>query len=210
MRSTPFFIAIFCHRAKIHFSLSISIWFSIKTDISRHPMFRKDAISIHPWWCPHFCLRAAVHVQAHGCVLFETDTLAKRSLWRFLYSDVSTSDPLSKLYGHKICFWLVSWPKSAPKFRFCSRSSWVIRSCLVRSSCSFSYPQHLFQCAGNVNYTFSRCESASVQLRSADCIGVVSWGTTSTKVASYRHSAPLRQGALKIDTAHLVDTGHWI
>ena len=40
-------------------------------------------------------------------------------------------------------------------------------------------------------YTFSHCESASVQLRSADCIGIVSWNTTPTKVASYRHSAPL-------------------
>ena len=40
-------------------------------------------------------------------------------------------------------------------------------------------------------YTFSHCESASVQLRSADCIGIVSWDTTPTKVASYRHSAPL-------------------
>ena len=83
-------------------------------------------------------------VQAHGCVLFETDSLAKGSLWRFLYSDISTSDPLSNLYEHKICFWLVSWPKSVPKSRFCSRSSWVIRSCLVRCSCSFCYPQHLF------------------------------------------------------------------
>ena len=59
-------------------------------------------------------------------------------------------------------------------------------------------------------YTFSHCESASVQLRSAECIGVVSWGTTSTKVASYRHSAPLRQGALNIDAVHLADTGHRI
>ena len=41
------------------------------------------------------------------------------------------------------------------------------------------------------HYTFSHCETASVQLRSADCIGVVSWDTTPTKVASYRHSAPL-------------------
>ena len=41
------------------------------------------------------------------------------------------------------------------------------------------------------NYTFSHCESASVHLRSADCIGVVSWDTTPAKVASYRHSAPL-------------------
>ena len=44
---------------------------------------------------------------------------------------------------------------------------------------------------GAITYTFSHCESASVQLRSADCIGVVSWDTTPTKVASYRHSAPL-------------------
>ena len=42
-----------------------------------------------------------------------------------------------------------------------------------------------------VQYTFSHCESASVHLRSADCIGVVSWGTTPAKVASYRHSTPL-------------------
>ena len=42
-----------------------------------------------------------------------------------------------------------------------------------------------------VIYTFSHCESASVHLRSADCIGVVSWDTTPAKVASYRHSAPL-------------------
>ena len=41
------------------------------------------------------------------------------------------------------------------------------------------------------NYTFSHCESASVHLKSADCIGVVSWDTTPTKVASYQHSAPL-------------------
>ena len=55
-------------------------------------------------------------------------------------------------------------------------------------------------------YTFSHCESASVHLRSADCIGVVSWDTTPAEVASYRH----RQGALEIDTVHLVDTGHRI
>ena len=42
-----------------------------------------------------------------------------------------------------------------------------------------------------MQYTFSHCESASVHLRSADCIGVVSWDTTPAKVASYRHSAPL-------------------
>ena len=42
-----------------------------------------------------------------------------------------------------------------------------------------------------VVYTFSHCESASVHLRSADCIGVVSWDITPAKVASYRHSAPL-------------------
>ena len=46
-------------------------------------------------------------------------------------------------------------------------------------------------------YTFSHCESASVHLRSADCIGVVSWDTTPAKVASYRHSAPL------------LGKGHW-
>ena len=38
------------------------------------------------------------------------------------------------------------------------------------------------------HYTFSHCESASVHLRSADCIGVVSWDTTPAKVASYRHT----------------------
>ena len=43
----------------------------------------------------------------------------------------------------------------------------------------------------NSEYTFSHCESASVHLRSADCIGVVSWDTTPAKVPSYRHSAPL-------------------
>ena len=53
---------------------------------------------------------------------------------------------------------------------------------------SWSYVVHVFLM---YYYTFSHCESASVQLRSADCICIVSWDTTPTKVASYRHSAPL-------------------
>ena len=56
-------------------------------------------------------------------------------------------------------------------------------------------------------YTFSHCESASVQLRSADCIGVVSWDTTPTKVASYRHSASLRQRG--IENRHSASRWHW-
>ena len=57
------------------------------------------------------------------------------------------------------------------------------------------------------NYTFSHCKSASVQLRSADCIGVVSWDTTPTKVASYRHSAPLRQRG--IENRRSASRWHW-
>ena len=81
-------------------------------------------------------------------------------------------------------------------------------------------------CAAANTYTFSHCESASVHLRSADCIGVVSWDTTPAKVASYRHTPflianrhlfssdrqialvssagiPLRQRSPHIDIVHL-------
>ena len=61
-------------------------------------------------------------------------------------------------------------------------------SYLLRSAKCHSLP---FWTSVDRLYTFSHCESASVHLRSADCIGVVSWDTTPAKVASYRHSAPL-------------------
>ena len=61
------------------------------------------------------------------------------------------------------------------------------------TSCDSICPAHRLGCPvfKAHGYTFSHCESASVQLRSADCIGVVSWDATPTKVGSYRHSAPL-------------------
>ena len=75
---------------------------------------------------------------------------ANRSLWRFLSFHIPTSDPPAHFYWHKICLCLVSWPKSVPKPRFCSRPSWEMRSCSVRSSWSFFDPQHFFQCAENI------------------------------------------------------------
>ena len=62
---------------------------------------------------------------------------------------------------------------------------------LARGPKSKFEPNRPSSIGGRTIYTFSHCESASVHLRSADCIGVVSWDTTPAKVASYRHSAPL-------------------
>ena len=153
LRSTTFLQWIFYLRVKIHFIWSISIWFNLQTGISRHPMFKKGEISNHPWECPHLCLRTAVHVQAHGCVLLETDFLANWGFWRFLSSDIPSWDTLSNFDGHNICFCLVSWPKSVREPRFCSRSSWVMRSCSVHSSWPFS-----------TRSTFSSVQGMSISL----------------------------------------------